>query len=95
METSALEITKNYIRIPVAFFKKNHTIRTIELTEDIKALYDVESKKIVTFLFNRNKYDLQSAKNWLQKHNIKGLNVSKLNDKLIHALENIVNKKSE
>lgn len=64
----AVETTENYHRIPVARKKKNAKIRTITVTKGIKALYDVTNKKIVTYLFDVDKYSMKEAKKWVKDH---------------------------
>jgi len=62
------EITKNYIRIPVKRKRKSNELRTITLGKGIKALYDVKRKIIVTYLFDKTKYTMKEAKEWVKKH---------------------------
>jgi len=62
------EITKNYIRIPVKRKRKNNELRTITLGKGVKALYDIKRKIIVTYLFDKTKYTLKEAKEWVKKH---------------------------
>ena len=60
------EVTENKIRIPVRNKKKGNPIRTITLGKGIKALYDVKRKVILTYLFDRKKYDMKKAKKWIK-----------------------------
>lgn len=59
------------IRVPVvgeAGKHSGHKIRTIVISEDkgIKALYCVDDKKIITYLFEKNKgWDMEKAKAWV------------------------------
>jgi len=62
------EVTENKIRYPVKNKKKGNPIRTITITEGIKALYDVKRKVIVTYLFDKKKYDMKKAKKWIKDH---------------------------
>ena len=62
------EVTTNYIRIPVKRKRKENELRTITLGKGIKALYDVKRKIIVTYLFDRTKYTMKKAKEWVKKH---------------------------
>jgi len=62
------EVTTDYIRIPVKRKKKGNELRTITLGKGIKALYDVERKLIVTYLFDKTKYTMKKAKEWVKKH---------------------------
>lgn len=68
MEVIMPEIGKNYIRIPVKRKRKDSEIRTINLGNGIKALYDIKYKIIITYLFDKNKYTLKKAKEWVKKH---------------------------
>ena len=64
------EITEKYIRIPIANQKKDARIRAISVSEKdgIKALYDAQNKIVVTFLFDREKWTLERARQWLKNH---------------------------
>jgi hypothetical protein len=65
------EDTGKNIRIPVAGEEGEHTdhkIRTIIISdkEGIKALYCVDCKKVITYLFAKNKgWDMKKAKEWV------------------------------
>lgn len=68
------EETDNYIRIPVVSKKPGDTIRTITVSRDrgIKALYAVNRKVIVTYLFSRKKgWTMDSARTWLRENKSK------------------------
>ncbi len=62
------ETTKNFHRVPVGTKKKGAKIRTISIGKGIKALYDVTNKKIITYLFDVDKYTMQEAKKWVRQH---------------------------
>jgi hypothetical protein len=62
------EVTDNYIRIPIAKKKKGAELRTITITKGIQALYDVENKTIVTYLFDKEQYTMKEAKKWAKDH---------------------------
>lgn len=86
------EITERNIRIPVKGEEGKHTshkIRTIVVSQSkgIKALYCVDCKKIITYIFAKNKgWDMSSAKEWVAEHTkrIKKFetNKSEVSDKL-------------
>jgi len=61
------ETTQQYHRIPAARKKKGNELRTISLGKGIKALYDIKRKMIVTYLFDRTKYTMKKAKEWVKK----------------------------
>lgn len=63
------ETTKNYHRVPTGKRKrKNSQIKTIEISDGIKALYDAKNKLIITYLFDVNKYTMKQAKKWVKDH---------------------------
>ncbi len=67
------EETADYIRIPVESpdKHKDHRIRTIDIStkEGIKALYCGECKKVITFLFDKDKgWTMEKAKKWVAEH---------------------------
>jgi HK97 family phage prohead protease len=64
------EITENYIRIPVSEGHTEHKIRTINIStnEGIKALYCVDCKENVTYLFDKEKWTMTKAKKWVKEH---------------------------
>jgi len=68
-----VEVTENYIRIPVPGEEgkhEEHKIRTIDISknEGIKALYCVDCKKIITYLFAKDKWTVDEARQWVDEH---------------------------
>jgi len=68
-------IKGDWIHIPVKGEEgkhKNHEIRTIKISEKkgIRALYCLDCKKIITWLFHKDKWTMEKAKKWLDEHNI-------------------------
>jgi HK97 family phage prohead protease len=68
-----VEVTENYVRIPVAGESgkhDGHRIRTITISKDqgIKALYCGECKKVITYLFDKEKWTVARAKEWVKEH---------------------------
>jgi hypothetical protein len=63
------ETTEKYHRVPTGKRKKKgEKIRTIIISKAIKALYDVKRKVIVTYLFDKTKYTMKQAKEWVKKN---------------------------
>lgn len=62
------ETTENYHHIPVSEGHDGHKIRTIKVTDGIKALYCVECKEIKTYLFDVDKFTMEEARQWIQDH---------------------------
>jgi len=68
------EETENYYRIPVKGEEgkhKGHRIRTIDIDKKkgIKALYCGECKKIITYLFDKDKWDsMEDCQEWVDEH---------------------------
>lgn len=64
------ETTENYHRIPVSSGHGDHNIKTITISSDegIKALYCVECKEVVTYLFDVDKWTMEEAKDWIEEH---------------------------
>ena len=63
------ETTEQYHRVPTGKRKKKgEQIRTVTISKGIKALYDVKSKVIITYLFDKTKYTMKKAKEWVKKH---------------------------
>ena len=65
------EETDDYIRLPVAEPKSDDTIRTITVSEKegIQALYAVERKLILTYIFDKAKeWTMAKAKKWVEDH---------------------------
>ena len=68
------EVTEMYIRLPVSPKQPKDKIRTIIVSRSrgIKALYAVNRKVIVTYLFNRSKgWTIDSARAWLRENSKK------------------------
>jgi hypothetical protein len=62
------ETTKNYHRVPTGKRKKKgEKVRTITISKGIKALYDTKNKVIITYLFDKDKYTMKQAKEWVKK----------------------------
>jgi len=65
------EVTENYVRIPVdKGDHEGHRIRTIAISAEkgIKALYCGECKAVITYLFDKDKWDVDEAKKWVADH---------------------------
>jgi len=65
------EVTNKYIRIPVKKKLSSDKIRTISIsaTQGIKALYSINRKLILTYLFLRSKgWTMAKAKKWVKGH---------------------------
>lgn len=62
------ETKEKYHHVPAKRKVKNNPIRTINLGEGIKGLYDTKRKVIVTYLFDKEKYTMKQAKEWVSKH---------------------------
>ena len=65
------EVTENYVRIPVdKGDHEGHRIRTIAISKEkgIKALYCGECKKVITYLFDKDKWDVADARKWIKDH---------------------------
>ena len=60
--------TQHKVPVPGARKKKGEKIRTINVGKDIKALYDANQKKIITYLFDKTKYTMKQAKEWVKQH---------------------------
>jgi hypothetical protein len=60
------ETTQQYHRVPATRKKKGNELRTITIGKGIKALYDPKRKVIVTYLFDRTKYTMKQAKEWVK-----------------------------
>lgn len=71
-EISKPEVTENYVRIPIKNYSlKGKTIRTITVKpNEIKGLYCVETKEIVTLLFDKDKYTMTTARKWIKDHEV-------------------------
>lgn len=61
------EIKGNYIHIPVKDCDITATI-TISEEKGIRALYCGQEKEIATYLFDKEKWSMEEAKDWIQNH---------------------------
>lgn len=68
-------ITENYIRLDAPNTKysehKDHPLRTITLSrkDGIKALYCIQCKKIIVFLFSKDKeWTMAKARKWVKEN---------------------------
>lgn len=64
------EVTEKYVRIPVKECKITATI-DISTEKGIKALYCGKEKMIATYLFSTDKWDMSSAKKWVEEQKTK------------------------
>jgi len=64
------ETTDDYHRIPVSEGHEKHKIRTMTVAakEGIKGLYCVDCKKIITYLFDKDKWTMEEARTWVDEH---------------------------
>ena len=64
------ETTDNYHRIPVSEGHDDHRIKTIAVSakQGIKALYCGTCKKIITYLFDVEKWTMAEAQAWVKEH---------------------------
>lgn len=64
------EVTENYVRLPVREKVEGHELRTIDVSEEegIKALYDVNDKAVVTYLFDADRWTMEEARAWVKEH---------------------------
>src|SRR5574343_1308288 len=64
------EETDLYIRIRVSEGHDDHKMRTITVSKDdqISALYCIQDKEIVTYLFSTDVWDMESAREWVKDH---------------------------
>jgi len=84
MKITKPEISNQYVRVPVAQKQSGDTIRTITISakQGIKALYAVNRKKIVTYLFSRaKKWTMAKAKAWIKSHKSNKSLINKAMDK--------------
>ncbi len=65
-----VEITKSFIHLPVHNRDKNDKIVTISVSKSkqIKALYSVNRKIILTLLFDKKRWTLKKAQDWKKSH---------------------------
>jgi hypothetical protein len=70
IEISKPEVTDTLVRLPVRDKVEGHEIRTIPISEadGISALEDTTDKEIVTYLFDKEKWTLESATKWVEGH---------------------------
>lgn len=82
------EETENMYRIPVpgeAGKHTDHKIRTIDIDKGkgIKALYCVDDKKNITYMFDKDKWDsMEAARAWMMEHMPKSISQSEIRDEL-------------
>ena len=86
------ETTENTIRIPVEPAGKHdgHKVRTMDISakEGIQALYCVDCKKIITYIFDKAKdWDMDKAKAWIKEHSKKGASQEAIKDELDYLLK--------
>ncbi|HAB53328.1 MAG TPA: hypothetical protein DCE80_14350 [Ignavibacteriales bacterium] len=67
------EVTENLIRIPVKGEEgkhDGHNIKTISISETkgIQALYCIDDKVLITYLFDKNKWTMETAYTWIESH---------------------------
>ncbi|MDY6957672.1 MAG: hypothetical protein SVK08_00810 [Halobacteriota archaeon] len=67
------EVTDEYIRIPApgeSGKHSGHRIRTIDISKDegIKGLYCGECKVVTTYLFDKDKWSMSEAQDWVEEH---------------------------
>ena len=70
VDVSKPEVTDTLVRLPVRDKVEGHEIRTIPISEadGISALEDMTDKEIVTYLFDKEKWTLESATKWVEEH---------------------------
>jgi len=67
------ETTENYHRVPVKGEEgkhDGHEIKTIDVSKEdkIKGLYCVKCKTIITYLFDKDEWSMEDAKEWVEEH---------------------------
>ena len=72
-EQEKVEVTENFIHVPAPGEQgkhKGHRIRTITVSasKGIKGRYCGECKKMISYLFDKDKWDVTKAKAWVKKH---------------------------
>lgn len=70
-EEAKVEVTENYVRVPAGTGDHTeHRIRPKTLSEDqgIKMLYCGECKEVMTYLFDKDTWDVEDAKKWVKEH---------------------------
>ena len=76
------EETQNYYRIPTpgeSGKHDGHKIRTMDVSKEkgIKGLYCIDDKKIITYMFDKDKWEtMEAAKEWMMEHMGKAVKVS-------------------
>ena len=91
------EETDDMYRIPVpgeAGKHTDHKIRTIDIDKDkgIKALYCVDDKKNITYMFDKDKWDsMEAARAWMMAHMPKTVSQSEIIDE-IDYLKSLIEK---
>lgn len=72
---SGLESTDNSIRVRQKNPKKYAKMRTISITEGVRAVIgfpkDGGSSEVQTYIFDNSKFDMKTAKEWVKKHKTK------------------------
>jgi hypothetical protein len=61
--------SEDYFRVSVNKEKKGARLKPIVISRDIKAIYDVTNQRIQAYLFDKEKYDNKTAKEWVKEHN--------------------------
>lgn len=84
-----IEVTANYVRIPVAERMDSDNIVTLTINKQagILALYCTNRKKILTYLFDKTKWTLDKAQAWITEHKN-----SSLKEAVKSIFENLVDK---
>lgn len=64
------EVLTNTIRIPVSTGHEGHKLRTIDIeaSQGISALYCVDDKAIKTYIFDKQKWTIETAQKWADSH---------------------------
>jgi len=84
------EVTENYVRIPVdSGDHEGHRIRTIDIStsEGIKALYCGTDKKVITYLFDKEKWTMDKAKTWVKEHESKSIEHNISQEEIIDEID--------
>jgi uncharacterized protein len=66
------EITDKYVRVPNPKFEGECAeVRTIDISAEagIKGLFCIPKKMIMTYLFDKDKWDMEKASKWVAEHN--------------------------
>ena len=80
------EVTDDLVRVPVPSEEGKHKdckIRTISISEKegIQALYCVDHKTNITYLFDKDKWDMKKAEAWVKEHS-KAFSQAELRDQI-------------